>query len=142
MLIPYAVAGSGYLILAGAIYFLYYKLTKAKEALFAARRHAVHADANFEAAKQAARLAEKRCVQALQNVQLSLSQADKAMEVAGHIQVVSEQVHYITECLTGPREAMPAGRHHAMDTNPGRPVIAGKPGQGRYTRYVPEEHAS
>ena len=139
MLIPFAVAGSGYLILAGAIYFLYYKLTKAKEALFAARRHAVHADANFEAAKQAARLAEKRCVQALQNVQLSLSQADKAMEVAGHIQVVSEQVHYLTECIAGPLEAAPAGRHRAPPDATGRPAI---PGGTPETQYAQEEYAS
>ena len=74
-------------------------------------------------------------------MQLSLANADKAMEVAGHIQVVSEQIHYLTECVAGPLDAEPSGRHHAMGSATSRPAITGS-GQRQYTQYIPEEYPS
>jgi hypothetical protein len=129
----------GYLILGGVIAFLLKRLSKAKGELFAARRQAVHLQASFDAAKNAARLAEKRCVQALHNVQSSLTQAGKAMEVAGHIHVVSQQIHYLTEAITGPLEEGPSGRHALPGT--GLPAIGGT-GEAQYPEYPQEEYAS
>ena len=129
----------GYLILGGVVVYLLKRLSRAKGELFAARRQAVHARANFDAAKNAARLAEKRCVQALQNVQMSLTQAGKAMEVAGHIHVVSEQIHFLTEAITGPLEEGPSGRHALPGT--GLPAIVGTE-EAEYPEYDQEEYAS
>jgi hypothetical protein len=127
----------GYLILGGAIAFLVKRLSKAKETLFATRRQVVHAQANLEAARKAARTAEQRCIQALRNVEMSLTQAGQAMEVAGHIQVVSEQIHYLTEALAGPLEEY-TGRH-AM---PGSTEVPAISGNAQDAEYAQEEYAS
>src|SRR5438046_829350 len=105
MLMLYAVVG--YLILGAAILVLVRSLTKSKEALFAARQEAVRAQARQDAAKRAARLAEQRCVQALANLQQSLDHTGEALEIADGIQVVSQQIHGLTEYITGPLDAPP-----------------------------------
>jgi hypothetical protein len=126
----------GYLILGGAIAFLAKRLSKAKETLFATRRQVVHAQASLDAARKAARTAEQRCIQALRNVEMSLTQAGQAMEVAGHIQVVSEQIHYLTEAIAGPPEEAYEGRH-AM---PGSTVPAAISDGTQDTEYAQAEY--
>jgi hypothetical protein len=141
MIILFAILG--YLIFGGVIAFLAWRLSKAKEALFATRRQVVHAQANLEAARKAARTAEHRCIQALRNVEMSLTQAGQAMEVAGHIQVVSEQIHYLTEAMAGPLEREYAGRH-VMPGSAGVAAITGTAHDTEYDQaeYPQEEYAS
>jgi hypothetical protein len=125
MLILFTVLG--YLALGSVTWFLYHRLTKAKEALFAARRQAVHDKAHKEAAKKAVQVAEARCMQALRDVELSLTQAGQAMQVAGHIEVVSQQLHGLIAYITDPLEegqATATGRH-ALPGNAGRQAITG-----------------
>lgn len=131
-------AALGYLIAGGAIAFLVKRLSKTKERLFAASRKLAHAEMNLQAARKAARTAEQRCIHALRNVEMSLAQAGQAMEVASHIQVVSEQIHYLTEAITSPLEAEPAGRHAL----PGSAGLAAITQDAQGTEYDQEEYAS
>jgi hypothetical protein len=139
MIILFAVLG--YLALGGMTWLLYHRLTKAKEALFAARRQAVHDKAHKEAARKAVQVAEARCVQALRDVELSLTQAGQAMAVVGHIEVVSQQLHTLTEYIAGPLEAGPATGRHALPGNASHPAITGPQGAGyihdKQEEYIP-----
>jgi hypothetical protein len=133
----------GYLVLGGTMAFLVKRLSRAKEALFATKRQVVHVQASLDAARKAARTAEQRCIHALRNVETSLAHAGQAMEVAGHIQVVSEQIHYLTEAITGPLEAERTGRH-AMPGSEGQAAINGSQQDAQYgpAEYPQEEYAS
>jgi hypothetical protein len=118
MLMLYAVLACVALI--GVILFLYYRLTKTKEALFAARREVVHTRARHEAARKAAREAEQRCVQALGQLEMSLNQTGRALDIAGHIEVVSQQIHGLFEYIANPLEApSPIQRKHGRHALPG-----------------------
>jgi hypothetical protein len=137
MLMLYAAAG--YLILGAAILVLVRLLVRAKEALFAARQEAVRAQARQEASRRAARLAEQRCVRALANLQQSLDHTGEALEIAEDIQVVSQQIHGLTEYITGPLDAPPPvlrrpGRH-ALPASTGRPAL-GTP-NGMEGQFIP-----
>jgi hypothetical protein len=137
MLMLYAVVG--YLVLGAAILVLTRMLTKAKEALFAARQEAVHAQARQEASRRAARLAEQRCVQALANLQQSLDHTGEALEIAEDIQVVSQQIHGLTEYITGPVDApltvqRRPGRH-ALPGGADRPALG--TGYGMEGEFIP-----
>jgi hypothetical protein len=138
MLILFALLG--YLALGGVAWYLYHRLTRAKEALFAARRQAVRDKAHKEAAKKAVQVAEQRCMQALRDVELALGQAGQAMAVAGHIEVVSQQLHGLIQYVTDPLDAgqQVTGRHALPDTA-GFPAITGPQGAG-YTHHKQEEY--
>ena len=105
MLMLYAVLT--YAALAAVIMFLIWRLTKTREALAGARRTAAHAQARQEAARQAARVAEQRCRHALGQAERSLAQTGQALEIAGHIKLVSQQVTGLIEYITGPFEEPP-----------------------------------
>ncbi len=137
MIILFAVLG--YLALGGVTWFLYHRLTKAKEALFAARRQAVHDKAHKEAAHKAVQVAEARCMQALRDVELSLTQAGQAMAIAGHIEVVSQQLHTLTEYIAGPLEAGQATGRHALPGSASHPAITG-PQDANYIHDKQEEY--
>ncbi len=96
-----------YAALVAVVIFLIWRLTKTREALYAARRAAVHAQVRQQAAKQAARTAEQRCRQALGQVEQSLAQTGQALEIAGHIELVSQQVNGLIQYITGPFEELP-----------------------------------
>jgi hypothetical protein len=104
--------------------YLYYRLTKTKEALFAARRQAAHAQARHEGARRAAHVAEKRCTQVLGQMEQALAQTGEALEIAGHIKLVSQQIHGLIEYIADPLDA-PAPLQH----EPGRHAL---PGPGRH----------
>lgn len=114
---------AGYVVLGGVIVFLVFRLTRAKEDLLMARRHASHARARHETARQAAEAAEERCRQLLGHVETSLAQTGQALEVAGQIELVSQQIHglidYITHPLDAPqpqRAVRRRGRHALPDS--------------------------
>jgi hypothetical protein len=122
MLKLYAVLA--YAALAVVIMFLIWRLTKTREALVGARRTAAHAQARQEAARQAARTAEQRCRQALGQVEQCLAQTGQALEIAGHIKLVSQQVNGLIQYITGPfEEPLP------LEHRPGRHALPGGAGQ-------------
>jgi hypothetical protein len=133
----------GYLALGGLAWFLYHKLTKAKEALFAARRQAVRDKAHKEAARKAVQVAEQRCMQALRDVELALGQAGQAMAVAGHIEVVSQQLHGLIQYIADPLDAGQATGRHALPDTATLPAITGGPyDTAKYTYEKQEELTS
>jgi len=118
--------------LAAVIMCLIWRLTKAREALAGARRTAAHAQARQQAAKQAARMADQRCRNALGQIERSLTQTGQALEIAGHIKLVSQQVNGLIQYITGPFEeptaAGPFEEPAAVPYRPGRhalPAAAG-----------------
>jgi hypothetical protein len=106
MIMLYAVLG--YAALAAVIVFLIWRLTKAKEDLAGARRTAAHAQARQEAAKQAAQVARQRCRKALGQAEQCLAQTGQALEIAGHIRLVSQQVNGLIAYITGPFDELPS----------------------------------
>ena len=140
MIILYATLG--YLILGGVIAFLVKRLSRMKERLFTAGLKLGHAEMKLQAARKAARTAEQRCIHALRNVEMSLAQAGQAMEVAGHIKVVSEQIHYLTEAITGPLEGEYAGRHALPGEEHGAITDGAQETEYEQTEYSQEEYAS
>jgi hypothetical protein len=130
MLMLYAVLT--YAALAAVIMFLIWRLTKAREALAGARRTAAHAQARQEAARQAARVAEQRCRHALGQAERSLAQTGQALEIAGHIKLVSQQVTGLIAYITGPFEELPlsgsAEEPPPLPYRPGRHALPGGAG--------------
>src|SRR5260370_40011884 len=106
-----------------AILYLYYRLTKTKEALFAAKRPAAHAQARQQGARRAAQVAEKRCTQVLGQMETALAQTGQALEIAGHIELVSQQLHGLIDYIANPDYAPPP-----LQYEPGRHAL---PGPGR-----------
>ena len=137
MLLLYA--AGGYLILGAVVLVLVRLLAGAKEALFAARQDAARAQARQDAAKRAARVAEQQCVQALANVQQSLAHTGQALEIAEDIQVVSQQIHGLTDYITGPLETpAPVQRRpgrHALPGGADRPALGN--GNGMEGEFIP-----
>jgi len=110
--------------LAGAAcLYLYYRLTKTKEALFAAKRQAAHAQARRDSARRAAQVAEKRCTQVLGQMQTALAQTGQALEIAGHIELVSQQLHGLIDYIANPDDAPPP-----LQYEPGRHALPGQAG--------------
>jgi hypothetical protein len=114
-----AVAVSG-----AACLYLYYRLTKTKEALFAAQRQAAHAQARRDSARRAAQVAEKRCSQVLGQMETALAQTGAALEIAGHIELVSQQLRGLIDYIANPDDAPVPLQHE-----PGRHAL---PGPGRH----------
>jgi len=83
------------LILAGATYWMYRVQAATKGALLAATRKIAFDEARLTHVKQRGQAAERRCMQALANVQAAIAHADQAMEIAGQIESVGEQVRAI-----------------------------------------------
>ena len=145
-------AMAGYLIAGAVIAFLLKRQSGMKEANFALKRQVVHAQANVEGARRAARTAEKQCIQALQNLKMSLAATGQAMEVAGQIEVVAGQIQDLFDYMGPPAETVP-GRH-ALPGPGSVPAITGGAQDGQpYRQYRPfeeiqeahfeqEEHAS
>ena len=131
MIMLYAVLG--YAALAAVIVFLIWRLTKTKEDLVTARRAAAHAQARQEAAKQAAQAARQRCRKALGQAEQSLAQTGQALEIAGHIRLVSQQVNGLIEYITGPfEEPLPGGPFEELlplGYRPGRHALPAGAGQ-------------
>jgi hypothetical protein len=125
MIMLYAVLG--YAALAAVIVFLIYRLTRTKEDLVTARRTAAHAQARQEAARQAAQAARQRCRSALRQAEQSLAQTGQALEIAGHIKLVSQQVNGLIEYITGPFEepvaASPSEEPLPLGYRPGRHAL-------------------
>jgi hypothetical protein len=140
MLILILCAALVFVALTGVAYFFYYRLTKTKEDLFAARRQLAHSQARYEGAKKAAQAAEARCVQALGNLEMSLTQAGRALDIAGHIEVVSQQIHGLIEYIAHPLDApSPAGRksgRHALPGGTDWPAITGG-AQEKQEEFIP-----
>jgi len=111
-------------LLGAVIVFLYYRLTKTKEALFAANRQAAHAQARRDSARRAAQVAEKRCTQVLGQMETALAQTGAALEIAGHIELVSQQLRGLIDYIANPDDAPPPLQHE-----PGRHAL---PGPGRH----------
>jgi hypothetical protein len=129
MLMLYAVLA--YAALGAVIIFLIYRLTKTREALVAARRAAAHAEARQQAARQAARVADQRCRQALGQIEQSLAQTGQALEIAGHIKLVSQQVNGLIQYIAGSFEEPPAGPFEEpppLRHRPGRHALPGGAG--------------
>jgi len=114
----------GCVLLAAVIVFLYYRLTKTKEALFAARRQAAHAQARRDSARRAAQVAEKRCSQVLGQMESALAQTGAALEIAGTIELVSQQLRGLIDYIASPDDAPPP-----LQYEPGRHAL---PGPGRH----------
>ncbi len=130
MIMLYAMLG--YAVLAAVVIFLIWRLTKTKEALVGARRTAAHAQARQQAAKRAAQAADQRCRQALGQIERCLAQTGQALEIAGHIELVSQQVNgliaYITSSFEEPTAVGPFEEPAAVPYRPGRhalPAAAG-----------------
>lgn len=127
--------GIGYMVLAVVITFLVWRLFKLDAELFNARRQAAHAQVKQEGAQQRARAAEERCRAAIKQAETSLTQTGQALEVMGHIKLVSQQVAALIAYITDPEEAPPAfqqkrGRHalpavQALPNGDGRHAITG-----------------
>ena len=107
-----------FLALSGVIMVLYYRLTKARESLFAARRDAAHAQTKQAAARKAALKADDRCRQLVSHVEAALANTQEALAIGGHIEVVSQQLHNLITYVTQPalatapaRHAIPPGRY-------------------------------
>ncbi len=112
-------------VLPGAvIVFLTWRLTKTREALVAARRQATHAQARQQGARRAAQVAEKRCSQVLGQMETALAQTGAALEIAGTIELVSQQLHGLINYIANPDDAPPPLQHE-----PGRHAL---PGPGRH----------
>jgi hypothetical protein len=130
MIMLYAVLA--YAALAAVIVFLIWRLIRTKEALVAARRTAAHAQARQEAARQAAQAAQQRCRKALRQAEQSLAQTGQALEIAGHIRLVSQQVTGLIEYITGPFEeplsASPFEEPLPLGYRPGRHALPGGAG--------------
>jgi Tfp pilus assembly protein PilO len=103
-----------FLALIGLTYFFYFRLTKVKEALFGTRQELARVKARFEKTADAARLAEERWQQALGQLEQSLGNTDRALDIGSQIGEVSEQLHaltaYIMHPLDEPQQAK-RGRH-------------------------------
>src|SRR5260370_2165312 len=95
-----------------AILYLYYRLTKTKEALFAAKRPAAHAQARQQGARRAAQVAEKRCTQVLGQMETALAQTGQALEIAGHIELAGQHLHGLIDYLPNPYDAPPPLHYH------------------------------
>jgi hypothetical protein len=106
------------------IVFLTWRLTKAREALVAARRQAAHAQARRDSARRAAQVAEKRCTQVLGQMETALAQTGAALEIAGTIELVSQQLRGLIDYIASPDDAPPPLQHE-----PGRHAL---PGPGRH----------
>jgi len=116
----------GYASLAAVIVFLIWRLTSTREALAGARRTAAHAQARQEAARRAARVAEQRCRHALGQAERSLAQTGQALEIAGHIKLVSQQVTGLIAYITGPFEEPPlsgSAEEPPLQYRPGRHAL-------------------
>jgi hypothetical protein len=78
-------------------------------------------------------------VQALGNLEMSLTQAGRALDAAGHTEVVSQQIHGLTEYIIHPPDApSTAGRKpgkHALPDSADWPVITGV--QERQEEFIP-----
>ena len=132
----------GFAPLGAVILFLYYRLTKTKEALFAAKRQAAHAQARRDSARRAAQVAEKRCTQVLGQMETALAQTGAALEIAGHIELVSQQLHGLIDYIANPDDAPVPLQHepgrHALP-GPARHALAGG---DAYDSSEPEEYLS
>lgn len=103
--------GLGYVVLAIVITVLIWRLFKIDADLFSARRQAALAEAKQAGAQQQLRAAEERCRRAQWAAETSLGQTGQALEIAGHIKLVSQQLHALVEYITDPIEAPPAFQH-------------------------------
>jgi hypothetical protein len=124
-----------YVALCAVVLFLWYRLTKTREKLFAANRAAVRAQTGREASREVAQAAEERCRQALDAVgqaldaaEQALAQTGQALEVAGHIRLIGDQMRVITEYIAHPLDtAYPLPRRpgrHAITNGPGHHAVA------------------
>jgi hypothetical protein len=116
MLILYA-ALAGIAMLA-VITFLTWRLTKTKEALFAARQATRRVEARLAAARRAAQVADQRCKQALGHLESALARTGQALTVAGQIEAVSQQLTGLIDYITSPLDA-PLGDQPGRRTLPG-----------------------
>lgn len=94
--------GLGYVVLAIVITVLIWRLFKIDADLFSARRQAALAEAKQAGAQQQLRAAEERCRRAQWAAETSLGQTGQALEIAGHIKLVSQQLHALVEYITDP----------------------------------------
>jgi hypothetical protein len=124
---------SGYAVLSATILVLYHRHTKTKEALFVARRETTRAQARQLAAKKAAQGAEERCMAALNQVETALAQTGQALEVAGHIKLVSQQIHGLIGYIAASEEEAP----QPLQRRPGRHALPASEGQPGFTEDAP-----
>jgi hypothetical protein len=122
-----------YVALCAIVLFLWHRLTKTKEKLFAAQRAALRAQTGREASREAAKAAEERCMQALKRVGQALTQTGQALDVAGHITLVSQQIHALTEFIVNPLEAP-----YPLLSQPGRHAITDGTGRHAITSSAQE----
>ncbi len=137
---------------ATACLYLYRRLTKTNEAMFTARRQAAHAAARHEGARRAAQVAEKRCSQLLGQMEKALAQTGQALEVAGTIELVSQQLHgliaYIANPLEAPvplqhepgRHALPGPGRRALDGSKPAEPLEYEPAEYEAAEYEPSEY--
>jgi hypothetical protein len=109
--------------LVGLVVFLIFRLTRTRDALHAARQEASRARARQEAAKNAAREAEQRCQELLGHVEDSVTHAGQALNIAGQIEAVSQQLHDLAWWITQPLDAAP-GKHELLPDDAGRYALA------------------
>lgn len=112
---------AGYAVLGGVIFFTGTALTRAKAQLLAARQQAVRAGARQAAARKAAGQAERQCRQLLASIETSIAHTGQALEVAGQIEAVGQQLGSLIAFVASPeletappRHALPAGGRRAL----------------------------
>ena len=108
-----------FLALIGLAYFFYFRLTKTKEALFGTRQELARVKARFEKTADATRIAEQRWNQALGQLEQSLSNTDRALDIGSQIGEVGEQLHALTAYIMHPLDEPEQVKHgrHAMPAN-------------------------
>lgn len=125
------------------IVFLTWRLTRTREALVAARRQATLAQARQQGARRAVQVAEKRCSQVLGQMETALAQTGAALEIAGTIELVSQQLRGLIDYIANPDDAPVPLQHepgrHALP-GPGRHALpGGDPYDGSEFDSEPEE---
>ena len=124
MIIFFAIVAA-FAVLGGVIVFLTWRLTKTKEDVVAARLSASRSLARQQAATQEARKTEKQCLLLLGQVETQMAQTGQALEVAGNIKLVSQQIQGLINRIATPMEALML----PQDYKRGRHALPAAPGQ-------------
>jgi hypothetical protein len=110
MIIVVLIALGAIVVVGSLAYVLYYQLTRAKGDVFTLRQELSRTRARHEAATLAAQQAQRKCEQALNQLEKALTNTGHALDIADQIGVVSEQLRTLTEYMV-PDQPVQRGRH-------------------------------
>lgn len=102
-----------FIVLVVVILVLHIRYTKVSQALFGARRDIAKLQARLSAARKAAQDFEAQCTGLMRQVSLSLESTGQALNVAGHIRVVRQQMQQLLDLV-----AYSDGQHAADASQP------------------------